>query len=93
MTIIDFLTARLDEDARAAHAASPGTGGPPRARADVAAKKRIVAEYARARQEGLAVAASADGGSLGALYAWRRAVEHLAAVYASHPDYDDAWRV
>ncbi len=29
----------------------------------------------------------------GALHAWRKAVEHLAAAYAGHPDYDRSWAV
>ncbi|GAA1114875.1 DUF6221 family protein [Nocardiopsis composta] len=102
MTIVDFLNARLDEDERAAHAASPGTGGPGRARADVAAKRRIVNEYVRAYREQMSAVAGASGTrggtpgapeAWGALHAWRKAVEHLAAAYAGHPDYDRSWAV
>ncbi|MUL41676.1 hypothetical protein FZ103_10910 [Streptomonospora sp. PA3] len=98
MTIVEFLNARLAEDENAAHAASPGTGGPERARADVSAKRGIVEEYTATYREcmdtlnnGDRTAADEDG-AWSALHAWRRALEHLAAVYAAHPDYDPAWK-
>ncbi|MDA2814328.1 DUF6221 family protein [Nocardiopsis sp. RSe5-2] len=97
MTIVEFLYARLDEDERAAHAASPATGGPGRARADVAAKRRIVNEYVRAYQAGVNAiggrGAPASDDSWGALHAWRKALEHLASAYAGHPDFDHTWAV
>ncbi|PSL00027.1 hypothetical protein CLV63_102153 [Murinocardiopsis flavida] len=31
-------------------------------------------------------------GPLSALWAWREALKHIAAVYRDHPDYDSAWR-
>lgn len=31
-------------------------------------------------------------GPLSALWAWREALKHIAAVYQDHPDYDGAWR-
>ncbi|GAB3456388.1 hypothetical protein GCM10027570_37860 [Streptomonospora sediminis] len=98
MTIVEFINARLAEDESAAHAASPGTGGPERARADVHAKRGIVDAYTATYHECMdtlnngATSAAAEDGAWSALHAWRRAVEHLAAVYAAHPDYDTAWK-
>ncbi|MFC4564985.1 DUF6221 family protein [Nocardiopsis mangrovi] len=99
MTIVEFLFARLDEDERAAHAASSASGGPARARADVDAKRRIVRGYVTAHDtcmNGLGehgpAAALPAADSWAALHAWRRALEHLAVVYESHPDYEDSWR-
>lgn len=95
MTIVEFLNARLDEDERAAHAASPATGGPGRARADAAAKRRIVQEYVRAYRAGLNAIGGrgepASDDSWGALHAWRKALEHLARAYSGHPDFDRSW--
>ncbi|MFC3998186.1 DUF6221 family protein [Nocardiopsis sediminis] len=99
MTIVEFLFARLDEDERAAHAASSATGGPSRARADVDAKRRIVRGYVVAHEacmNGLGAhgrsAAPPPADAWAALHAWRRALEHLAAVYETHPDYEESWR-
>ncbi|GAA1753942.1 MULTISPECIES: DUF6221 family protein [Streptomonospora] len=98
MTIVEFLNERLEEDERAAHAASPGTGGPERARADVAAKRGIVEGYTATYRECMdslndgAQSAAEEDGAWSALHAWRRALEHLAAVYAAHPDYDSSWK-
>ncbi|QBI56381.1 DUF6221 family protein [Streptomonospora litoralis] len=98
MTIVEFLNARLAEDESAAHAASPGTGGPERARADVGAKRGIVEGYNETYRECMdtlnngAQSASEEDGAWSALHAWRRALEHLAAVYAAHPDYDLSWK-
>lgn len=97
MTIVEFLDARLYEDERAAHAASRATGGSQRARADVAAKRKILQSYTETYRA--CVAAMGDGGgqpdgsdTWAALHAWRQALEHLAAAYDAHPDYDPSWQ-
>ncbi|MBV2365166.1 DUF6221 family protein [Streptomonospora nanhaiensis] len=98
MKIDEFLAARLAEDERAAHAAAPATGGPERVRADIEAKRRILSGYTATHRACMAAAAQGsaapgdDAGAWSALHAWRRALEHLAAVYAAHPDYDPSWR-
>lgn len=122
MTLVEFLTARLDEDQQFANRAGgqrwreidedgrtpdvvdgdrssvidiEGTGylprssaahiarhDPARVLAEVAAKRRIVAEYeahVRAVGEGLSV-------PLG------RVVRALAVVHAEHPDYREEWK-
>ncbi len=97
MTIVEFLSARLGEDERAAHAAPSATGGPGRARADVNAKRRIVRCYVNAYRAGMSTLAHGDrtpesSDAWAALHAWRRALEHLAEVDAAHPDFDPSWK-
>ncbi|MBB6174814.1 hypothetical protein HNR23_004874 [Nocardiopsis mwathae] len=96
MTIVEFLSARLAEAEQVAHAASPATGGPPRALADVQAKRRIINGYGhayRACMGALEHPGSSDAsGAWSALHAWRRALECLAAVYDDHPDFDPSWK-
>jgi hypothetical protein len=97
VTIVEFLEARLAEDERAAHAAPPASGGPPRAGAEAAAKRRVLGGYVAAYRACSAALLAGPTSvqsveAVAALYAWRSALEHLAAVYAGHPDYDPSWR-
>ncbi|CAM3754622.1 hypothetical protein GCM10009799_33200 [Nocardiopsis rhodophaea] len=98
MTIVEFLSARLVEAEQAAQAASPASGPPPRALAEVEAKRRILHGYNHAYRTCLHTLHQADGsaeanGAWSALHAWRRALECLAAIYDDHPDYDPSWKV
>lgn len=77
-SIVRFLP--WDEsDANGAHIARHD---PARVLAECEAKRRIVEKYDHARDCG-----QAPGGWL------EECVAYLAAVYADHPDYDEAWRV
>ncbi|KOX16680.1 DUF6221 family protein [Nocardiopsis sp. NRRL B-16309] len=95
MTIVEFLSARLDEDERASKSVPVGSRGRERALAEVAAKRGIVRGYAQAHAASMRVldSSSAVGGAdpWSELLAWRRAVKYLAAVYRSHPEYDRSW--
>lgn len=97
MTIAEFLNARLDEDERASKAVPEGSRGRERALAEVAAKRRIVRGYAEAHETSMRTvdpAASDRGGDpWSELFAWRMAVKCLAAVYATHSEYDVSWEV
>lgn len=85
MTITEFLTARLDHDERVTYnPALMRVGGPglsdlvKRARADIAAKRRILARVDEWSPEGSA--------------ALLEAVADLASAYSDHPDYREEWR-
>ncbi|ASU85858.1 hypothetical protein CDO52_26380 [Nocardiopsis gilva YIM 90087] len=97
MTIVEFLSARLAEAEQAAYEASPATGGPPRALADVEAKRRILHGYNHAYRSCVHTlehcGRAESNGAWSALHTWRRAVECLAAIYDDHPDYDPSWKV
>jgi hypothetical protein len=62
---------------------------PARVLAEVAAKRAVIANFCRYDAEARATGHYMDVGASG--YALE-AVEHLATVYAAHPDYDEAWR-
>jgi len=98
VTIVEFLNARLDEDERASKAAPVGSRGRDRALAEVAAKRKIVRGYAKAHSASMRMVepSPSDGPPEGGdpwseLLAWRLALKHLAAVYRTHPEYDDSW--
>jgi hypothetical protein len=95
LTIVEFLSARLDEDERASKAVPVGSRGRERALAEVAAKRKIVRGYARAHSASMRILDSASGldgaDPWSELLAWRLAVKYLAAVYRSHPEYDRSW--
>jgi len=102
--IIEFLTARLDQEAEAW---SGGTGliTQPNfaslsryALADIAAKRAIVARHEGAVRS-LAAIEAVDGFNLNAHAVVRAvhdstlgAVHHLASVYSDHPDYREGWK-
>ncbi len=77
--LVAFLRERLDEDEQAA-----------RVLADVAAKRRILAEYVRwvGRNSGTGYP---DGVDAGHEYGLEYAVRCLALPYAGHPDYREEW--
>lgn len=87
MTFTEFLLARIAEDeatARDAHydgqdAAHIVKWSPARVLAECEAKRRIVEEFRRADIDG--------SGDYELGYGLTVAIEHLAAVYADHPDY------
>lgn len=98
MTITEFLLARIGEaevvarsvpDVEPKSSASVFTSlhaptgtvevSPARVLAECAAKRAIVDSWRRVQSVGT------NGFGPGAL-------QHLAAVYADHPDYDEAWR-
>jgi len=97
LTIVEFLSARLDEDERASKAVPVGARGRDRALAEVAAKRKIVRGYADAHHASMRSLTpdpqvNATGGDpWSELLAWRLAVKYLAAVYRGHPEYDRAW--
>ncbi|WP_304453156.1 DUF6221 family protein [Nocardiopsis sp. YSL2] len=95
MTIVEFLSARLDEDERASKAVPVGSRGRERALAEVAAKRKIVRGYAEAHSTSMRLldSPSAVNGAdpWSELLAWRLAVKYLATVYRSHPEYDRSW--
>lgn len=92
MTITEFLNARLDEDEHQARLTienrtdrGPGTGRPFDAFGHMEVGEIYVLADVEARRQivamhGLAVAID-------------EVLDHLASVYADHPDYDPAWRV
>ena len=101
MTITEFLLARIAEDEAVARdwafldsrgigkvsIHGGGTGyeriiNPARAMAECAAKRAIVEAIERHREE------EWEGDPIHAAV-----LQPLAAVYADHPDYDEAWRV
>lgn len=106
MTITEFLTARLDEESRFwANPSAMRFGGVGlsalilRMRADIAAKRAIVAEHGLntdlrgARLCRVCVDwAESDVENLAELYPCRTLVL-LTQPYAEHPDFDPAWRV
>jgi hypothetical protein len=100
--MIEFLSARLDEDDEAAPKHTEGCrlldwgsegwcdcGGRDRAAREVAAKRAIVASHQwHLDTAGRDFAYTRAGEASQA----ERHARHLAAVYADHPDYDEAWR-
>jgi hypothetical protein len=81
MTLTEFLTARLDEDEADARDddGSPtpiGMWDPDRVLAEVAAKRAIVDKATDYDER----------------WALDEVLRHIAAPYADHPDYDEAWR-
>lgn len=81
MTIVEFLEARLAEDEYAAtHAGQfpvPAAHYDRRTLREVASKRRILRRFQRA--SGTAVPVLLDD------------LRDIVAVYADHPDYDQAW--
>jgi len=100
VTIVEFLTARLDED-EAYYRDEFYIGYldlRDKMSADIAAKRAIVARHEGAVRS-LAAIEAVDGFSLNAHAVVRAvhdstlgAVHHLASVYADHPDYNPEWR-
>ena len=94
MTLVEFLTARLDEDD-----AWPGCDGygeyrtcresSDRMGREVEAKRAIVADYERMADD---ARATRDGAAATYALGLSKAAMHLAAVYSAHPDYDEEWR-
>lgn len=90
MTLTEFLLARIAEDEAAAERVLLDYGGgdleslEARVLAECEAKRRIVDRYSDD-----AIWPDYQGGYESAT---EDAVRDLAAVYADHPDYDDAWR-
>jgi hypothetical protein len=94
MTLTEFLTARLDEDEADARGddGSPtpiGMWDPDRVLAEVAAKRAIVDMAGRSFVP--SDAEVVPGMSPTQTMAWLN-LTYLAALYADHPDYDEAWR-
>lgn len=103
MTLTEFLLARIAEDERAAkilleHDQRPllsvalTVNHPARFLAECEAKRRIVGIYhyvsmSEPDEGHSSVPLGGDGPET-----YYEAVQHLAAVYADHPDYDEAWR-
>jgi hypothetical protein len=99
---VEFLRARLDEDAGLAdewHSkVECDTYGPvpfpcdchvpARVLADVAAKRAIVDAYVHKAESMARYPGQSNAGGLVSLTV---AAQHLAAVYADHPDYDQGW--
>lgn len=97
--LIEFLTARLDEDA-ARHLGNhkcwwernpfrshwPDEDGPCRAIRDVEAKRAILAMWEKSNHD----VNHAEGESR--WYLMNEVVQALAAVYSDHADYRDEWR-
>jgi hypothetical protein len=103
MTLVEFLTARLDEDEAMAQRASdhPDAWGvmandnygyllvqPARVLADVKAKRAIVELRAALSQMDRAD----DRWEAGHIQSADFAVRHLATAYADHPDYREEWK-
>lgn len=106
MTITEFLTARLDEDEALAREAEPKYDlirvesysqanedharrhDPARVLAEVEAKRRIVAYREQDARSDLPPVIRDPR-----LSAFDAALRALALPYASHDDYDEAWRV
>ena len=76
MTIVDFLTARLDEDA----AAIPSATDPARARLEVTTKRRFINLWTWS-----------SAGTNNAWPQREAELKILASVYAGHPDYQPDW--
>jgi hypothetical protein len=97
--LTEFLLARLDDDEREmAEAIQQRHGGrwtlrrdPSRFAADVQAKRAIVGMYTNVQMgEGWDGEPAVLGGAEPETY--YETLQHLATVYADHPDYDEAWR-
>jgi hypothetical protein len=101
--LVEFLTARLDEDEAAARAWLPignpdaaarehiARHDPARVLREVAAKRAILAGHSTVT--GWNWPDQSDGSvQMDYVEALRRTLRHLAAVYSDHPDYDEAWR-
>lgn len=86
MTIVEFFTARLDEDAAQLAQLRGGWFDTSRFERDIAAKRKILDLH---RQ--LAGAERQDVVGLGAT-ALEDAIRFLCETFADHPDYDPAWR-
>ena len=90
LTLVEFLTARLDEDeSYARHDETPhsGPGSTARVLREVEAKRRIV-DVAAECADGM----WHTGYTCGAENGYADILDHLAAVYADHPDYREEWR-
>jgi hypothetical protein len=61
---------------------------PDRVLREITAKRAILAEYDRLNA---AYEAFRHGANQAAMLAAQTAVEHLAAIWSDHPDYDPAW--
>jgi hypothetical protein len=84
MTLVGFLTARLDEDEAAARPTALVQRFAPTVAGDIESRaSRALAEVAAKR----AIVEQAQ--LYGCLTTMTRL---LSAIYADHPDYDEAWR-
>jgi len=95
LTLTGFLAARLDEDEAAARANAPvryvGTNSTDLVRAEP--EGRVLREVQAKRA--IAAAAASEWPTwceVGAGCGIGTAAQHLAAVYADHPDYNEKWR-
>jgi hypothetical protein len=94
LTLTEFLTARLDETETAAKAVSPEGAyqvrtilrGPTRDFLEFWGPGLVLREVEAKR----AIVAGPDAWVTERFQSW--VLGHLAAVYADHPDYDEAWR-
>lgn len=100
MTITEFLTARYDEDERFTYnPALMPVSGPglsdlvKRARADIAAKRAIVALAGRATEADRRMLAAEGATDPGPPYIGDPFLWALAQPFAEHADFDPAWRV
>ena len=100
-TLTDFLLARIAEDEAVARDEQienvpADCWGPARVLAECEAKRRIAEAFADAE----CAVDTYDGDNptpaywqeWGNRHALALAVEHLATIYADHPDYDESWR-
>ena len=106
MTLVEFLTARLDEDEAAAtrhldDASGAGWGDyPARVLREVAAKRAILAEHSPTSYpyDDEVGDESCTGCGLGGDEEYRETINTcptlraLASVYSDHPDYREEWR-
>lgn len=94
MTLSDFLLARIAEDEAGPFLNAWHVG---RVRAECAAKRRIVEDYADAERE-VSHYDNHDNPNGGYWMAWGvrhallGAVEELASIYGDHPDYRPEWK-
>ncbi|MEU5858882.1 DUF6221 family protein [Nocardiopsis dassonvillei] len=95
MTIVEFLQARLHNDAeRIDIAKAHGYPSEPysyaQLKADIRAKARILGNYKWIKEHKDKTPSLPIDQSLGAL---TEVVHHMAEVYSDHPDYDPMWKM